>query len=65
MKQTIFNICNTRDDSLAKIVKDRLESGTDLVADEARYHKDCRLKFKGKRRESPGKNNFLKSCVSG
>ena len=51
MKQTIFNICNTRDDSLAKTVKDRLESGTDLVADEARYH---RLKFKEKRKESPG-----------
>ena len=52
MKQTIFNICNTRDDSLAKTVKDRLGSGTDLVADEARYH---RLKFKEKRKESPGR----------
>ena len=67
MKQTIFNICNTRDDSPAKTVKDRLESGkdssqaqtrvrhrlesgTDLVADETRYHKDCRLKFKEKRK---------------
>ena len=55
-KQTL-DICKTRNDDIAKAIKTRLVSVSDLVAAEARYHVACRTKFENPTSEykTPGR----------
>lgn len=46
IKNTIAEICEKRNDELAHIVKTRINNVIDLIAVEARYHKNCYSMFR-------------------